>query len=150
MIVDASPVVETLKNIMSAMTDPDFSPALQAWIPDLAETWTDGFVSSRAPDGSTWKPLKRARPKGHNTARRPLIDTGEMFRSAVSDGANHIEQVTKNTAEIGTSDRKAAFHQYGTKHIPARPFIGVSEKADTMLENRVSDHIQTIIRGVIQ
>lgn len=146
--VDLDPLEVMFEQVVSAMADPDLSPAWFNFFVDATEEWTNNFISSRAPDGSTWAPLKRRRPTGHDQGRRPLIDTGSMFASVVSDGAGHFETISKSEAEIGSHDPKVEFHQYGTKHIPARPFFGMSAELDTMLENRAADRLAEIIRGL--
>lgn len=147
--VDVEPVLAMLDATAAAMADPDLSPAWFNFFVDATEEWTNNFISSRGPDGKTWEPLKRRRPIGHNQGLRPLIDTGAMFASVVSDGAGHFETISKSEAEIGSHDPKVEFHQYGTKHIPARPFFGMSPELDKLLENRAADRLAEIIRGLM-
>ena len=75
------------------------------------------FEHGEAPDGTAWQALKRPRPRGGD---RPLQDTGVLMGSITA-------QVHGNTLQIGTATDYAHYHQFGTQHIPARPFLGVSD-----------------------
>lgn len=92
------------------------------------------FLGSHTPTGQAWPPLKRPRPLGHNPGTRPLIDTGMLMHSVISDGPGHVNVIADDLMTIGTTNFKAVFHQFGTKHksgtehIPARPFIGANDR----------------------
>lgn len=75
------------------------------------------FEQSRSPDGTAWQALKRPRPRGGD---RPLQDTGVLMGSITA-------QAHGNILQIGTATDYAHYHQFGTQHIPARPFLGVSD-----------------------
>ena len=75
------------------------------------------FENSEAPDGTTWQALKQPRPRGGD---KPLQDTGVLMGSITA-------QVHGNTLQIGTATDYAHYHQFGTQHIPARPFLGVTD-----------------------
>lgn len=85
------------------------------------------FLGSHAPDGAAFAPLASPRPAGRNPGTRPLIDTGELLASVISEGPGHVSEVDGDSVKLGTTNWKAGFHQYGTDRIPARPFIGVNE-----------------------
>ena len=75
------------------------------------------FEQSRSPDGTAWQALKRPRPRGCD---RPLQDTGVLMGSITA-------QAHGNILQIGTATDYAHYHQFGTQHIPARPFLGVTD-----------------------
>lgn len=75
----------------------------------------EGFDRSRAPSGLAWRPLARGTPR-RRPGRRPLVDTGAL-RSWASHGV-----IVGSLAAWGAS-RIGAFHQLGTRTIPARPFL---------------------------
>lgn len=75
------------------------------------------FEHGEAPDGTAWQALKRPRPRGGD---RPLQDTGVLMGSITA-------QAHGNILQIGTATDYAHYHQFGTQHIPARPFLGVSD-----------------------
>jgi phage gpG-like protein len=73
------------------------------------------FDRSRAPTGEAWRPLKRG-PSRSRPGRRPLVKTGNL-RSLASHG------VIVGSTSVWSTSRIGAFHQLGTRTIPARPFL---------------------------
>lgn len=62
-----------------------------------------------------WPPLAPS-TLAHKSADTPLLETGEMRAS--------IEHtVREKTAEVGSNDDKAVWHELGTATIPARSFL---------------------------
>lgn len=52
-----------------------------------------------------------------------LIKTGQLFRSLSKGAPGSFESITAAGIQVGTFDRTAAFHQYGTSRMPARPIL---------------------------
>lgn len=123
---------------------------LGEWNDILAGDLGEGFLSSESPDGSAWAVLKNPRPPGHNQGDRPLIDTGALMQSVVSNGAGHIEIVTQDSTTFGTSVEYAGVHQYGRKDgtIPARPFIGIPDRTLDTAMLMLGEHIITVIDAI--
>ena len=144
--------VEELSTFMAAMgqatTRPKLAGVLTNWLQQVAGSLGVGFQQSKDPSGAVWKPLKRKRPKGHNQGSRPLIDTGAMQASIVSTGAGHLQEVSDDSAMMGTEDFKAAFHQYGTSRIPARPFVGISDDMVDLAAEMVAAEIIETLQGI--
>lgn len=61
------------------------------------------FLSSTAPDGRAWAPLKRPRPSGGG---KPLLDTGALMASISG-------RFTPTSVVVGTNRPGAALHQFG-------------------------------------
>lgn len=95
----------------------DLAPMLDDLGQDEVARVVQRFEQSRSPDGTAWQALKRPRPRGGD---RPLQDTGVLMGSITA-------QMHGNTLQIGTATDYAHYHQFGTQHIPARPFLGVSD-----------------------
>ena len=107
---------------------------------------SQNFLGSHGPDGSPYPPLKHPRPKGHNPGTRPLIDTGALLASVVSDSPGHISIATDDSLETGTQDEKAIWQQEGTMrkgvpHIPARPFVGLNDAIINQAVDIVADEL---------
>lgn len=95
----------------------DLAPMLDELGQDEVARVMQRFEQSRSPDGTAWQALKRPRPRGGG---RPLQDTGVLMGSITA-------QAHGNILQIGTATDYAHYHQFGTQHIPARPFLGVSD-----------------------
>lgn len=95
----------------------DLAPMLDELGQDEVARVMQRFEQSRSPDGTAWQALKRPRPRGGD---RPLQDTGVLMGSITA-------QAHGNILQIGTATDYAHYHQFGTQHIPARPFLGVTD-----------------------
>ena len=110
----------------------DLAPMLDELGQDEVARVVQRFEQSRSPDGTTWQALKQPRrptkkrpayvPAGQQRipGDNPLRDWGVLQGSITA-------QVHGNTLQIGTATDYAHYHQFGTQHIPARPFLGVSD-----------------------
>ena len=84
------------------------------------------FAEGRTPEGTPWAPLKRPSKRSGGPSAKPLRDRGLLMASTGQGGANHVEQQTDTLFVFGTNVAYSSFHQHGTAHIPARPFLGIT------------------------
>lgn len=89
------------------------------------------FEEAKAPDGTSWAALKQPRKRGGDL---PLSDTGRLKGSITS------QILGDNVVTIGSRVDYAPYHQFGTAHIPARPFLGVSDDLMRTIEDFIHDH----------
>lgn len=83
--------------------------------PKLAARVAAGFAGGFAPSGRAWAPLSPSTLSRGRSAP-PLTDTGALSSTMRSlPGATQI--VMSATAPY------SSFHQFGTKHMPARPIL---------------------------
>lgn len=68
------------------------------------------FLTSTAPDGSVWRPLKYPRPRGGN---KPLMDTGRLMASITGTS-------TPTEIVVGTAHPAANLQHYGGTVRPKR------------------------------
>lgn len=59
---------------------------------------------------------------------RILRESDVLMASIGAKSGNGVYRLTPHSLEIGTSVPYAAVHQFGTKYIPARPFMVVQEE----------------------
>ena len=100
------------------------------------QTIRERFNKEQTPDGQKWKPLApatiRKRKKRHKRGNMKILqDTGELRKSVAYEAGN-------NYVKVGSVLKYARIHQFGgTIHfrkkkgsvtIPARPFLGVTDK----------------------
>lgn len=87
------------------------------------------FDEQRAPDGTPWAKFKRPPSvKRGGSSSKLLRDTGILMGSMTAQVQGHVEEVTATSLRWGSNVPYAAFHQYGTRFIPARPFLGITAK----------------------
>ena len=91
----------------------------------------DRFQDEIDPDGQPWIPSRRVRLRGGKT----LLDTGRMFSG--------LELVQSGLAEytVTTDAPYATFHQTGTRFMPKRQFLGVSQQDETDITQSIVDKI---------
>jgi phage virion morphogenesis protein len=134
----------------------DLSEVLRVIASDLITFADDSFEQSRSPSGVAWEPLKVGgliRTATGLADRKPLIDTGTLRNSITSvPGVSAIL--------VGTNVPYAGPHQFGTVHIPARPFLpftadgeavttGPAEEEWERYEELIAHYIETgeILQG---
>lgn len=92
----------------------DLTPVLKEIGDDEVTRTLLRFEHGKAPDGTPWKGLQ-------SREGQTLVDTGTL-RSSITK-----QLLGSSTLLIYTDVNYAGFHQFGTRHIPARPFLGVSD-----------------------
>lgn len=122
----------------------DYGETLKGLTADLRRQHDKQFQTGTDSTGTAWTPLKEStvRRKGHGII---LVDTEDMMNSLTQEGAqNSISDIGGRNGSIlgrllfGTSDPKAAKHQFGIG-VPARPPVGVSEETLGKMTNDVAD-----------
>lgn len=83
--------------------------------------------------GRTFYPKTKAK-KGRDDI---LIDTSSLIDSV-------IYQVTGNTLEVGTAMTYAPLLQLGTKNMPAREFLGISDDDRRQIDARLTEFLEDI------
>ena len=104
----------------------------------LREDAEDAFEDERSPKGEKWQDLdpayKKSRyAKGYDG--KILHRTGLLMASLNVDYGD-------NFAAVGVSESYGIYHQLGTKKMPARPFLGISEEG--------IDEIKDILKNAIK
>ena len=123
---DTKAVQDGLRRVSKRLDD------LRPVFEDIGE-YIEGTVENRftrmvGPDGRPWKRLKKSTIAAKRNKSRILIEDGHMAESL---GRN----VHNDRLEVGFSDRKAVWHQFGTKPYTIRPkrkrvlaFVGANSK----------------------
>lgn len=93
----------------------DFSQVAEHVKRAMVDSARESIQQSRSPDRKPYAPLKRRRGK-------PLVKSGRMLASL---GAVAVVTPGRVRAQQYAGSPVGAFHQKGTRTIPARPFLGV-------------------------
>jgi phage virion morphogenesis protein len=142
---DSAKVRAALERLAESLADP--SPVLKAIGEQLVESTRRRFDTGVAPDGTPWLTNKKA-PAG----KKPLIDTGDLMRTINF-------QIDGDTLYVGTDrfseewEAGAAVLQFGTTRagrgnnttIPARPFLGLSQEDEDMIDETVMDYLSGLL-----
>lgn len=134
---------QVFDEIQIGYQEADYTAPLAHSLLTLQEQHQAMYDSGQDSSGAAWKPLAPAtvRKKGHDTI---LVDKGRMKAALVSPTGDSIRDVVSENgmagAVFGTDLEYAHFHVTGTKHMPARPPVGISEKTIDQVANEVADH----------
>lgn len=135
--LEVGEALNRIGRLMDAMADP--SPAMRMIAEEIRGEVDLAFRESRTPSGEAWTPLlQETVAKRRGTTAQPLRDTGRLATSVMTaHGLDH--------ATVGTNVDYAGFHQHGTRHIPARPFMPEPEELagdqSHLVLNALQDHI---------
>lgn len=106
------------------------TPALLTQIAVHLQTSTQQrFDTQHSPAGQPWVAHKDAKTK------HPLLNKTGHLRNSIA-----IHNLNALTVTLSASAPYAPHHQFGTKHIPARPFLGISQADHKEIENIIANH----------
>jgi len=112
----------------------DFGPVFKEAREDLKTLWKNNFLQNGLPAGG-WKPLDAeygSWKSVHFPGKTPMIRSGKLFQS-LSDLRGNPNKIDKKEATFGTNIKYAEFHQSGTRNMPARPVVFVTEQYERKL-----------------
>lgn len=103
----------------------DLRPAWDEVTLLLASATRLNIEGAHTPEGTAWLPFKRkpGRKRGGASAKL-LRDKGLLMGSYTAGAQYHVDQRTADTLAWGSDLDRAAWHQDGTKTIPAREQAG--------------------------
>lgn len=107
----------------------DMTPALDAIGQRLEERIAMRFETETDPAGKPWAPWAEATRKTYpKDAHRHVLDRyGDMLRSL-----NH--QADRDSVRVGFGQPYAAYHEWGTQHMPRRGLLSTDPAAGTLGE----------------
>ena len=112
----------------------DNAPALREIADDFREMIAQQFASEGSAGGTPWPPRKsvgaarRFAQSGRGIASPLLVRTGALRDSLIGLGAaGNVEEIDARSLTLGTRVPYAIFHQLGTRRMPARPIIVLSD-----------------------
>lgn len=124
--------------LLARLRQMDFEHTLRGDVRNrVLQSVRDNFTSSTDERGRQWKPRK-VRGDGHPL----LIDTGKLLQAATGGGAGHYTKAASRELEVGIFSgvvSYAKYHETGTSKMPARPFMGVSERRLEEIDEIVAD-----------
>ncbi len=79
------------------------------------------------PQPGLWPPLQPATIERKRKGDTPLLETGEL-RASIEMSAPHDEG-KEVVGYVGSNNPKAVWHEFGTGHVPPRPFLSSAAAA---------------------
>lgn len=165
--VDNKNVLAALERLSKATANP--RPALKKIGERLVLSTKQRFETSTAPDGKKWQANSDATLRMGLHGGNHFKKNGSLKKSGASYLANKKPLIGKthklasgidyslegNHLRIGSPMKYAAMQQFGGitsprsmipgKHIPARPFLGISDSDETMILTTVNDYLRRVV-----
>lgn len=114
--IDGIPkALDSLTKLSQALDVDEIVDGLQAL---MLHRIRERYLDNVAPDGTPWPPSAIALKQGRNT----LIDTGTLFGSIQGYDEGRGER------SIGTDIPYGVYHNYGTRKLPMRKFLGFGDE----------------------
>lgn len=149
--IDASGEFPALTERLSALEqrlNGDLTPLMQAIGAVLENSTRERFADKKSPDGVSWANLmpnsakhktnKSHTKKGVTAKVGILVESGDLFKSITS----HAD---KYETSVGTPESYGVHHQFGTTHMPARPFLGISTDDRQTIQEMINDYLEEIL-----
>lgn len=97
------------------------------------------------PDDQPWAPWAESTRKGRerkgNAALGLLYDTGTLLHSITSEVKNHGAKGGWSL-QVGTNVHYATYLNEGTEKMPARPFLGISKRAQASIDEAIKLYME--------
>lgn len=127
-----------------------WTEVLDALVPIIQNGERSIFLEERSPGGNPWAPLA-ASTIARKGFSKILVETGRLFESLTTPGGTtdtHWETSEDPIVLVfGTKVEYAQFHQTGTRRMPARPAVGLTQAATDGIVATVADAAAARIAG---
>lgn len=130
-------LIKTLNRVEDSISPTAIGQSLDAAASVLVGRIRQRFLQERDVQGNSWTKSEAARREG----RRTLLKTGRLFRSI------QAFKVDSNTRAVGTDVPYAKFHQFGTRYLPKRSFIGANSSDIEAITDVFLKRLRSAIRG---
>jgi len=104
----------------------------------LVEQTRDNIENCHAPDGTPWPDL----------AESTIKEEGGQDRKPLQGMLDYVESSSDaQGVAVGISHPSSVYHQEGTRTIPARPMVGVTDRDADKVAEIIADHIRKVLDG---
>ena len=126
----------------------DYRPAWPAIEDEFHALMADQFRTKGEEAGAPWAPLSVAYAhwkEVHYPGRPILQRTGDLYRSLTdSHDSNAVRAAESKSLKLGSRVLYAVFHQKGTRRMPARNEIQLTEAFKQSVRHRLREHLVRI------
>ena len=136
-IVDLTPVMQSIGEYFLLRTrsrfDTETAPGGARWAV-LAEATVR--AKQRRIDSAGYK-NGRSRARSRSPSATAILKDTYLLRDTIN------YQASPAFVRVGTPQRYGVFHQYGTRRMPARPFLGIDDRDVAEIRSIVLDALQS-------
>ncbi len=141
---------ERLKGVYNHLNG-DFTPLMERIGTLVLRSTAGRFETKTDPSGASWEQLMpstlQSKRNIDNSDRENvgiLVEAGNLEDSFSKDSA---VQVFPFSVIVGTDEKYGKYHQVGTKHMKARPFLGLSDDDKAEIQQALNEFIEEVWRG---
>ncbi len=138
MHINITSQIPALNEHLTALKDRlngDLTPLMQAIGSVLENSTRQRFNTKKSPVGVSWAVLMPATlHTKHGRGGGILVDRGDLMRSITFHAAG-------DSVAVGTDREYGKYHQAGTKHMVARPFLGLSQQDEQDINDMINDFL---------
>lgn len=140
-----------VQGILSGLTGAakDLRPAFRDIHADFLKVEQQAFMSEGTSTGARWAPLnpRYAAWKQHRYPGRTILvgATGRLAKSLGRAGADHRFISSPLEAKMGTGVPYSVFHQTGTRRMPARPPIRLTNEVRVRWRTIIADYMRRLM-----
>ena len=147
--IEGIPLIDRILGTAAAAAK-DLRPAFNEITKDFERQMREVFDSSGAIAGyQQWTPLNRAyaaKKQADGYGTKILVRTGQLKTSLtgggfVGGGVGVVRKISKRAMTIGTKVPYAKYHQRGTRKMPKRDFVRVSNFARARWMKMIQAHL---------
>lgn len=140
-ISNAAEVKAAFESLQAKLAD--LTPVFQDIGEAMLNRTRERFNSQTAPDGTPWAALSPGYKKRKKRNKDKILTLYGRLRGTLNYRAGPRE------VRIGTPLIYGATHQFGDqqRHIPARPFLGLSQSDEQELLDILNDHLSRAMGG---
>lgn len=142
--IEADEVEDVIRDWAHEIITETYERQLMALAPIAFRDFDSHFLNAQGPDGA-WAPRTR------QYAWPILIKTGALqYAAGTEGGQGNISRWKSGWAEFGLDVNVvnyAAFHEYGTSRMPARPWCWLSSEAEDQAAKQFLDDVYLLFVG---
>lgn len=128
---------------------PDAAKDLTPVWPDVVKVLQEEEAAAFASEGATtrrgkWKslsPAYAARKAKKTPGKTILMATGRLQASVTAKTEDSVIEETPTSLTFGTTVKYAKFHQRGTRRMPQREFLSLTDRGINRITRRIRKHL---------
>lgn len=125
-------------NALQQRLNGDLTPLMKAIGSLLEGSTRQRFADKQSPSGVQWAVLLPQTIKAKNGRANILVDSGDLVRSITFHAAG-------DSVVVGTDRPYGKYHQTGTQHMVARPFLGLSDDDKREITDLIHDYLAGLL-----
>ena len=139
-VTDQLPALNEHLTALRERLNGDLTPLMQSIGSLLEGSTRQRFADKQPPDGDPWADLMPSTKAQKHGGGGILVEYGDLMRS----GTYHASSAS---VAVGTPESYGKYHQTGTRHMVARPWLGLSTSDKTAINELLDKFMMGAVNG---